>query len=175
MKTNTSFKPLLFIPLALAATAGCQTTRGGGDGANGGETIREITYAFGDASVPPEYHRSYTITVTTDTARVVIDSYGDVLADEQYEITEAQFGNIRNSLETNDIRHCTLDENEGCAGGTSEGISYSDEDTELFSGTVYHCAGVDSGNLCGDVASFADDVKGLVPDFEELLQGTEEQ
>ena len=104
-----------------------------------------------------------------------MDSYGDILAEKEYAITGEQFDDIRNFLETNEIRNCTLDENVDCAGGTSEGISYSDEDTELFSGTVYHCAGVGSGNLCGDVASFADDVKDVVPDFEELMQGTEEQ
>lgn len=176
MKANTSLTPLLFVVLSLAAVAGCQTSRGGGgDDANGGDLIREITYAFRDAPIPPEYHRSYTITVTTDTVRAVIDSYGDVLEDEQYEITEAQFDALRNSLEANAIRNCTLDENEDCVGGNSEEISYSGEDNGLFSGTVYHCGGVDSGDLCGDVAAFADDVKALVPDFEELLRGTEEQ
>lgn len=175
MKANMSLTPLLFAALVLAAVGGCQTSRNGGDDANVSDLIREITYAFRDAPIPPEYHRSYTITVTAETVSVVIDSYGDVLADEQYEITEAQFNDIRNSLEANAIRNCTLGEDEDCAGGNIEEISYSGEDAELFSGTVYHCGGVDSGDLCGDVAAFADDVKALVPDFEELLQGTREQ
>ena len=131
--------------------------------------IQEITYHFGDASVPPEYHRSYTITVTTDKVRIVVDSYGEILADEEYEITNKQFNDIRKSLERNKVRNCTLGYDEGCSGGTSERISFSDGENEKFSGMVYHCGGKDTGNLCGDIASFADDVKNLVPDLEKLL------
>jgi hypothetical protein len=42
-------------------------------------TIKEITYHFGDASVPPNYHRSYTITVTADSVKIVVDSYGNYI------------------------------------------------------------------------------------------------
>jgi len=132
-------------------------------------TIQEITYHFGDSSVPPEYHRSYTVTVTTDKLRIVIDSYGDILANKKYEITSNQFDDIRNSLKSNKIRNCTLADDEGCSGGTIERISFSDGENEIFSGTVYHCGGKDTGNLCGDITSFADDVKNLVPDLDELL------
>ena len=176
MKAKMSLMLVLLGAFTLAAGAGCQTSRDGrSEDPNVGDLIREITYVFGDAPIPPEYHRSYTITVTADTVRVVIDSYGEVLADEQYEVTEAQFDDLRDSLEANSIRNCTLGDDEDCVGGNREEISYSGEDTELFSGTVYHCGGVDSGDLCGDVAAFADEVKALVPDFEDLLQSTQEQ
>lgn len=132
-------------------------------------TIKEITYHFGDASVPPNYHRSYTITVTADRAKIVVDSYGDILADEEYEITSKQFDDIQRSLEKNKIRNCTLGDDEGCTGGTSESISYVNNKNETFSGSVYHCGGKDTGNLCGDIGSFADDVKKLVPNLEKLL------
>jgi hypothetical protein len=131
--------------------------------------IQEITYHFKDASVPPEYHRSYTITVTTDKARIVVDSYGEILADKQYEITSKQFNDIKNSLEKNKIRNCTLGDDEGCTGGTIERISFSDGENEIFSGSVYHCGGKDTGNLCGDITSFADAVKNLVPNLDKLL------
>jgi len=121
--------------------------------------IQEITYHFGDASVPPKYHRSYTITVTTDKVRIVVDSYGEILADKGYEITSKQFDGIINSLKRNEIRNCTLGDDDGCTGGTIERISFSDGENEIFSGTVYHCGGKDTGNLCGDITRFADDVK----------------
>ena len=131
--------------------------------------IQEITYYFGDASVPPEYHRSYTITVNTDKVRIVVDSYGEILADKRYEITNKQFNDIRESLKRNKIRNCTLGDDEGCSGGTIERISFSDGENKIFSGSVYHCGGKDTGNLCGDITSFADDVKNLVPNLEKLL------
>ena len=131
--------------------------------------IQEITYHFKDASVPPEYHRSFSVTVTTDKVRIVVDSYGDILADKEYEITNEQFDDIRNSLERNKIINCTLGDDEGCSGGTIERISFSDGENEIFSGAVYHCGGKDTGNLCGDITSFADDVKNLVPNLDKLF------
>jgi hypothetical protein len=131
--------------------------------------IQEITYHFKDASVPPEYHRSYTITVTTDKVRIVVDSYGEILADKRYEITSKQFNDIKNSLEKNKIRNCTLGDDEGCSGGTIERISFSDKKNEIFSGSVYHCGGKDTGNLYVDITSFADAVKNLVPNLDKLL------
>ena len=102
-------------------------------------TIQEITYHFGDASLPPEYHRSYTVTVTADRVRIVVDSYGEILTDKGYEITNKQYNDIRDSLKRNKIRNCTLGDDEGCTGGTNERISFSDGENEIFSGSVYHC------------------------------------
>lgn len=41
-----------------------------------------VRYHYRDSSVPPEHHRSYTVTVTPDEAHIGVDSYGDVLHDE---------------------------------------------------------------------------------------------
>jgi len=131
--------------------------------------IKEITYHFGDASVPPDYHRSYTITVTAGGVRIVVDSYGKILADKAYEITSEQFNAIKRSLARNKIQNCTLDEEEGCTGGTSESISYMDNKKKMFSGSIHHCGGKDTGTLSGDVTRFANDVKQLIPDLEKLL------
>lgn len=132
-------------------------------------TIKEITYHFGDATVPPNYHRSYTVTITADKVKIVVDSYGDILVEEEYKITAQQFDDIQRSLERNNIRNCTLGDDEGCTGGTSESISYVNDTNETFSGTVYHCGGQDTGNLCGDIGGFAEEVKKLVPNLKELL------
>jgi len=165
--------PICTLPLGLplfifltVITIGCNVA---GEDNMTNTAIQEITYHFGDASVPPKYHRSYTATVTTDKVRIVVDSYGDILADKEYEITSKQFDDIRNSLERNKIINCSLGDDEGCSGGTIERISFSDGKNEIFSGSVYHCGGKDTGNLCGDIAGFADDVKNLVPDLDELL------
>ncbi len=133
-------------------------------------TIREITYCFGDASVPPQYHRSYTITITPRTVHIVVDSYGETLAEQEHGITEEKFQQVVLALDQNGIQQAALGEDEGCTGGTSETISYRDEDRELFSGTVYHCGGRDTGNLGGDVKGFADVVRRLVPNLEDLLE-----
>ena len=160
---------LLRLPLFMLLTLIAVSCNVAGEDNMTNAAIQEITYHFGDASVPPEYHRSYTVTVTTDKVRIVVDSYGEILADKEYEITSKRFKDIRKSLERNRIRNCTLGDDEGCTGGTIERISFSDGENEIFSGTVYHCGGKDTGNLCGNITSFADDVKNLVPDLKKLL------
>ncbi len=132
--------------------------------------VQKITYHFGDASVPPEYHRSYVITVTAETVRIVVDSYGEILADKSYQISDKLLNEIKESFKQYKIRNCKWDESEGCTGGTSEKISCSDENKEVFSGSVYHCGGENTGNLCGDIKNFANDIKKLIPDLDELIQ-----
>ncbi len=137
--------------------------------------VTDLVYEFMDSSVPPEHHRSYTITVTANQASVVIDSYGDVLADEQYDVTAEQVADLKDSLASNNIRNCTLPDDDGCAGGTGQAITLSDGQGEVFGGTVYSCANEDSGDLCGDVNSAAEAFLALIPDFDALLDSTREQ
>ena len=133
------------------------------------EAIQEITYHYGAASVSPEYHRSYSIIIATDSIRVIVDSYSDTLANEKYNFTVAQFESVISSLRNNGIKSCTLGNNDDCTGGTSETVSCSDGSDEIFSGKVYHCQD-DTGNLCGNIVAFANDVKSLAPNLDSLLQ-----
>ena len=132
--------------------------------------IQKITYHFGDSSTSPQYHRSYTITLTVDRIEVVVDSYGDVLATKTHGTTKEQFKEILLSLKRTVVFGVELGENDGCMGGTSETLSVHDGEGEVLSGGVYHCGGRDSGDLGGDVKSFADDIKKLAPDLPELLK-----
>ena len=134
------------------------------------DEIQEIQYHYGDRSVPPEYHRSYTITIYKNLVNIVVDSYGDILAEENYEILSEQFEDIISSMKNNEIRNCGLGEDTGCSGGDSESVSYVNIKGIAFYGEVYHCGGNDYGNLCGDVTSFSDDLESLIPDLDELLQ-----
>ena len=132
--------------------------------------VKEIVYRFIDGSVPPKYHRSYTIKVTSKRSHIVVDSYGKVLADKDYEISSSQFKDLLDSFQKNMIRNCTLNKGDGCTGGTSDKISLSNDKKEVFSGRVYHCGGEEYGDLCGDVSAFAEGVKKNVPDLNKLVR-----
>ncbi len=132
--------------------------------------LEKIVYRFEDSSVPPEYHRSYTITLTPEKVHIIVDSYGNILAEKEYTIRKKQFINIVHSMAVNNIRKQPLGDNEGCTGGTAEILSYWDEGSEIFSASVYHCGSIDSGNLGGNLKSFADDIKKLVPELHKLLR-----
>jgi len=132
-------------------------------------SIKEITYRFQDASVPPEYHRSYTVTIDKGKLKITVDRYGDILAEKEYRIEKNQFEGLIASLKKNKIKRTELGGDDGCTGGTSEIISYSNLSEEIFSGTVYHCGGEDFGNLGGNVRGFAQDIKEIVPDVKKLI------
>lgn len=74
------------------------------------------------------------------------------------------------SIKNNEIRNREFGEDTGCDGGYSESVSYVNIEEIKFYGEMYHCGGDDYGDLCGDVTSFADDVKSLIPKLNELLQ-----
>ena len=72
-------------------------------------------------------------------------------------------------MKKNKIKRTELGGYDGCTGGTSEIISYSNLSEEIFSGTVYHCGGKDFGNLGGNVRGFAQDIKEIVPNIKKLV------
>jgi hypothetical protein len=129
-----------------------------------------IVYLYGDSSVPPQYHRSYRIDVSSMEARITVDSYGSVLADRSYRIMRSDFDGLLDSLASNAIRNVPPRDNDGCTGGTSETISTFNQQTLTFSGQVYHCGGEDSGNLGGNIQGFADDLRALFPELADLLR-----
>ncbi len=133
-------------------------------------TVHQIVYHYHDASVPPQYHRSYKITVSPGVVRIKVDSYGDILVEKTYKLSDQEFDNVFQSFKKNEIGYAESTDDNGCTGGTGETIVFSTDQVEIVSGTMYHCGGKDTGSLKGDVQAFADDVRKLVPDLEELLQ-----
>lgn len=164
---------LLWLVLCVLTIKGCDSNEtykkelNGESSANG---IKKITCRYKNASIPPEYHRNYTIQVNANKVHIVIDSYGAVLVERTYDISEKWFNDLLESLKKNKIRHCIrMRVESGCTGGTTEKISLFNVSNQLFTGQVYHCSGKDYVNLCEDIEAFADEVKSLVPDIESLL------
>lgn len=132
----------------------------------------QIVYIYQDASVEPSYHRSYSIKATPQRISVKIDSYGEVLEDEAYDLTEEEFAEIVESLKEHSIHKEELGlDTDGCPGGSTERIAYTKSDGTTFSASLYHCQ-VDSGDLAGDVRGFAYDLKSKIPNFESLINNS---
>ena len=109
------------------------------------ETTR-IEYRFGDASVAPDYHRSYTITITDSTRTIAIDSYGDILLTRQYPNTPSDFQAFKEKLSGKGIKTHKEKDSGGCSGGTSESLRLYKDDVKILDAYVYHCSG-ESGTL----------------------------
>lgn len=108
-------------------------------------TIME--YRFGDASVAPQYHRSYTISISNSKKTITIDSYGDVLLQRQYDNTAEEYQKFREAIAEKGISKHEEKEDPGCTGGKTEYIRLYKGDEVYFDAYVYHCGGDDTGTL----------------------------
>lgn len=92
----------------------------------------ELVVRFRDASVPPQHHRSYELTVVGGEAHVVVDSYGDVLHDETVTIADDVWARFVSGLDeqVDDIgeTETTADD---CVGGTSMSVEITSADAEF--------------------------------------------
>ena len=133
--------------------------------------ITKLVYLYDDASVPPEYHRSYSITIESSQINVVVDSYGDILKDTVFPFDAKQFEKLAEVYQEAKLHYCeTVKESDGCTGGNGEQIHSYSKESKLFSASVYHCGGIDYGNLCGNYESVKVKVHELVPNLKDLLE-----
>lgn len=103
-----------------------------------------VTYEFHDSSVPPPFHRSVTLTVTKDSSHIVIDSYGDVLADRTDPTPPAVWSALGASLP--EVTGLTVDPADtGCTGGTGITLTVESGDATLVDLDPQFCGGSNSG------------------------------
>ncbi len=116
----------------------------------------QVVYEYHDASVAPEYHRSYTLTVWEGSARLVVHSYGDDLHDVTVPIDDAMWQRtLDDALAYSGTESV---ENNGCAGGTADEITVLDgNDEELVHVFMDHCESGETVYIRGAVG----DVLGL--------------
>lgn len=105
-----------------------------------------ITYRFTDSSVPPEYHRSFVLTIAGGVGTVVVDSYGQETARDEQEVSDAVVQDFLTEYHEgglDEIFEADIPEDDGCAGGTTVALTLEDaEVTEAIS--IYRC-GTDEG------------------------------
>lgn len=135
------------------------------------EVIDNLVFEFHDSSVPPPYHRSYSLEFKGANVQIVVDSYGDILTDTTVVIGEEQ---VTKAFEF--VKHYNIlpkeknEEDEGCTGGTGISVSYGCKKEIYCDGYVYSCAGEQFGNLSGDLEGLKSSLKGLVPNFNKYLK-----
>lgn len=135
------------------------------------DNASKIVYRFGDSSVPPKYHRSYSVCLTEQKISVKVDSYGDILADTSYLISESQFKEalkIANECEFSNKKKS--EDREGCTGGTTVTLEISQDSKVLINGHNYNCGGQSFGDLNGDTGKLANYLRSLIPDFNKLVE-----
>lgn len=125
-----------------------------------------ITYEFTDSSVPPPFHRSFVLTVSQTTARIVVDSYGDQLADESADVPAATWDALAASyadLESLEV----VEPAQGCTGGTGFSVTVTVDGTVLRDLSGYVCGG-ENGEADDLVREWIAPARALFPPMSEL-------
>lgn len=113
-------------------------------------TIDQLIYKFHDSSVPPQYHRSYVITITSETIKKRVHSYGETISEDEHECTPEEFNAVLAAFKKAKIKNCKLPEDRGCSGGTGVSVITSKAGEAVFQGYRSDCGGSNSGTMCGD-------------------------
>lgn len=125
-----------------------------------------VTYAFRDSSVPPRYHRSFVITFDREQARIIVDSYGKVLADRTAPMPIDSWTQLSDRVAAlNDI---VIEEPErGCTGGTGFALTIAEGGSVgvALEGSACGGANSDAENL---VAAWIRPVRSLFPAMDQL-------
>ena len=115
----------------------------------------QIIFIYDDASVPPDDHRSYKITVSPEKLFFEVDSYGDLIRKDSISITKNKWTQIQQAFIDSQIDNIAEKENpEGCTGGNGNQVYVLMGTKALFSGNQYRCGGFNEGNLTGDLDGF---------------------
>ena len=96
-----------------------------------------MRYSYEDATIVPEYHRSYSISICEDSIQVVITSYSEVLLRKTYPFTPEQFKGLKECLAKQDFSIGKPNGPEPM-GGSSESVAFykKGEDKSYFAGYV---------------------------------------
>ncbi len=123
----------------------------------------KIVYNFQDSSVPPQYHRSYDIEITSKRAAVKVDSYGTVLADTSYVLREGQFQSLVNQAAS--LPRSGEDLTRGATGQKSHNINLYEGGNNYYS-LYFDSLSKTSRNE--KVNAFIESVRSLIPDLTQL-------
>lgn len=131
-----------------------------------------LIYDFQDASVPPPYHRSYTIRVTAEQVYFAISDYSQILSKDSLVLTRAAYDSFATAINDLHIKNRKEVIQEGCTGGTSDKLDLYRGSSKEVRGYIYYCGGKKYGDLEGDVAAAANLFKALIPELNKRIDAT---
>ena len=125
-----------------------------------------MQYHFQDSSNAPATTDIYTIDFDRNQVHIVVDSYGDVLADRTAPMTETAWDTVSNNFAS--IRNITVREPEqGCVGGTGFALTVNDAGATVFALQASVCGGANS-DAARRVRDWVQPVRTLLPSLDEM-------
>jgi hypothetical protein len=139
------------------------------------QTSPVFVYGFTDASVPPQYHRSYTIRVSSTEVKFSVTNYVETFIDETYPTTQQAFNDFQKKLKACKIKiKKTKTDDGGCTGGTGDAFTLPFTGGKTLEGSSYNCGGTRYGDISGKLDAAIQIFQSMVPDFNLKLAGTRE-
>lgn len=140
-------------------------------------TVDRAVYRFHDAAVPPPDHRSYAIAVTRAEAGLIVDSYGEVIAEEQVAAAPTYLAEVAAMVADGRIATARPADARSAdarpegpdaasthvCGGTAESLALHAGSETLFEGHAYHGGG--ETTLFGALPELAARLRLLFPYF----------
>ncbi|MFT4600075.1 MAG: hypothetical protein ACI857_000245 [Arenicella sp.] len=130
------------------------------------DKVDKIVYHFQDSSVPPPYHRSYDIIITPTKIKTVVDSYGDIIAEEELDCSPEDFGALIEVCNAAKLKFCKNDD-PPCTGQTSESLDIYQGDLH-YESFLNQCQGNTYKTSCGDLPTVINKIKEMVPNLATL-------
>ena len=129
-----------------------------------------ITYAFHDSSVPPQYHRSFTLTVAKPESRIIIDSYGDTLADRTVTTADAVWSQLAATIDS--VQGLSAAQpNDGCTGGTGADLTVASAGEEMLALSPQYCGDSNAATKAAIEAWIAP-ARAMFPPIDQLAPGS---
>lgn len=125
-----------------------------------------VTYEFHDSSVPPPFHRSFVLIFDRTQARIVVDSYGTVLADRTAAMSPQAWSQITEGYP--DVNTLVMtDPGDACTGSSGFTTTVTDDGTVRFTLSGLACGEVNS-EAADRVAEWVGPVRSLFPPMDDL-------
>lgn len=138
------------------------------------DAMTMAVYNFTDSSTPPEYHRSYSISICKDSITVEVASYGDLLLRKSYPFTQERFNAVKKELAAQVISKGEAKEEPLSTGGTTDALSFYLNGAEKPFFSAYSYDGV--GTLYIEKGSAGNAFRKALPeDIEAIIESTREQ
>lgn len=130
--------------IAVAVLAACSSDGGGSEPATDataatGASVRRVTVAFQDASVPPAFHRSWELTADPATLRITVTSYGTPVNQAQAPMPDGLWAQVLSGRPLADGPDVATPA--GCVGGTSVRVRFEPGGAEPAERSIGRCGG----------------------------------
>lgn len=161
-----SLASLLVVGLSIGAVA-CGDDSGGDPAATSLSDDAVIEYQFQDASVEPESHRSYTLTIQRDEVHAVVDSYGDVIGETSEPLPEEVWDGLVDGY--GDVASISSVDSD-CDGGTGRSITVTEADEVLVHASLSPCDDPEGEEMVEQLDAYVDPVIAAIPDWDSLFE-----